>query len=57
MMSDQSSYAIEERIIASVWVDDRRISEKLMTDIMSDFETRFHKKSLIKTLLKWKKSL
>ena len=55
-MSDQSPFSIKERIIVSVWVHDRYLNGKLWTDIMNDFETRFHNKSpAIQTLLKWEK--
>ena len=41
-MSNKSPFSIEERLIASDWVQ----NGKTMSDIMNDFETRFHKKSL-----------
>jgi len=44
-MSDNSPISIKERIIASVWVHDRRLNGKTLSDIMNDFEVRFHKKS------------
>ena len=47
-MSDKSSFTIniEERIIASVWVHDRELIGKTMSEIQSDFKNRFNKNGL-----------
>jgi hypothetical protein len=42
-MADTSSYSIEERLVASVWVHERQHTEQTMSQVMAAFRERFNK--------------
>jgi len=42
-MADTSSYSIEERLVASVWVNERQHTGQTMSQVMSAFRERFNK--------------
>lgn len=55
-MTDTSTYSIEERLVASVWVHERPFTGKTMSEILDLFEERFQKVPPRKaTLLDWEK--
>jgi len=55
-MADTSSYSIEERLVASVWVHERQHTGQTMFQVMSAFRERFNKAPPRRaTLLYWEK--
>ena len=55
-MADTSSYSIEERLVASVWVHDRQHTGQTMSQVMAAFRERFNKDPPRRaTLLDWEK--
>jgi hypothetical protein len=42
-MADTSSYSIEERLVASVWVHDGQHTGQTMSQVMAAFRERFNK--------------
>ena len=55
-MADTSSYSIEERLVASVWVHERQHMEQIMSQVMVAFLERFNKAPPRRaTLLDWEK--
>ncbi|BFZ22980.1 hypothetical protein BsWGS_26019 [Bradybaena similaris] len=55
-MADTSPYTIEERLIAAVWVHDRVLEKRSMTDVSAKFQERFKKPAPTKDiLLAWEK--
>ncbi|BFZ09546.1 hypothetical protein BsWGS_12585 [Bradybaena similaris] len=55
-MTDTSPYTIEERLIAAVWVHDRVLEKRTMTDVSAKFQERFKKSAPKKDiLLAWEK--
>jgi len=55
-MADTSSYSIEERLMASVWVHDRQHTEQTMSQVMAAFREQFNKALPRRaTLLDWEK--
>ncbi len=44
-MADQSSYSIEERLVASVWVNQKLRTQWSWSDIRVNFELQFNKKA------------
>ena len=41
-MADQTSFTIEQQLIASVWVHERDITGKTIEDFRNDFQSRFN---------------
>ncbi|KAG7164162.1 hypothetical protein Hamer_G014295 [Homarus americanus] len=57
-MADTSVFSIEERLVASVWVHERKRNGKTMADIQTDFSERFGKDPpSIQTLTTWEKKV
>ena len=55
-MDDTSSYSIEERLVASVWVHERQHMGQTMSQVMAEFWERFNKAPPQRvTLLNWGK--
>ncbi|BFZ05338.1 hypothetical protein BsWGS_08377 [Bradybaena similaris] len=55
-MTDTSPYTTEERLIAAVWVHDRVLEKRTMTDLSAKFQERFKKPAPQKEiLLAWEK--
>ena len=55
-MADTSSYSIEERLVASVWVYERQHTGQTMPQVMAAFRKRFNKAPTRRaTLLDWGK--
>jgi len=55
-MADTSSYSIEERLVASVWVHERQHMGQTMSQVMAEFWERFNKAPPQRvTLLNWGK--
>jgi len=55
-MADTSSYSIEERLVASVWVHERQHTGQTMSQVMAVFRERFNKAPPQRaTLLDWEK--
>jgi primosomal protein N'' len=55
-MADTSSYYIEERLVASVWVRDRQHTGQTLSQVMAAFRERFNKAPPRRaTLLDWEK--
>jgi hypothetical protein len=53
-MADTSSYSIEERLVASVWVHEKQHMEQTMSQVMAAFRERFNKAPPRRaTLLGW----
>jgi hypothetical protein len=54
LMADTSSYSIEERLVASVWVHKRQHTGQTMSQVMAPFRERFNKAPPRRaTLLDW----
>jgi hypothetical protein len=41
-MADTSSYSIEERLVASVWVHEKQHTGQTMSQVMAAFRERFN---------------
>jgi hypothetical protein len=55
-MADTSSYSIEERLVANVWVHERQHTGQTMSQVMAAFRERFNKAPpRTATLLDWEK--
>jgi len=55
-MAETSSYSIEERLVASVWVHERQDTGQTMSQLMAAFRERFNKAPPRRaTLLDWEK--
>ncbi|BFZ14904.1 hypothetical protein BsWGS_17943 [Bradybaena similaris] len=55
-MTDTSPYTTEERLIAAVWVHDRALEKRIMTDVLDKFLKRFKKPATkMDILLAWEK--
>ncbi|BFZ22973.1 hypothetical protein BsWGS_26012 [Bradybaena similaris] len=55
-MTDTSPYTIEERFIAAVWVHDRVLEKRSLTDVSAKFQERFKEAAPTKDiLLAWEK--
>jgi hypothetical protein len=56
-MADTSSYSIEERLVASVWVREKQHTGQTLSQVMAAFRERFNKSPPQRaTLLDWKKN-
>jgi hypothetical protein len=42
LMADTSSYSIEERLVASVWVHERQYTGQTLSQVMAAFRERFN---------------
>ncbi|BFZ06720.1 hypothetical protein BsWGS_09759 [Bradybaena similaris] len=57
-MTDTSPYTIEKRLIAPVWVHDRVLEKRTMTDVSAKFQERFKKPApKKKDILAWEKKI
>ncbi|KAJ8729086.1 hypothetical protein PYW07_006782 [Mythimna separata] len=55
---DTSTFSIEERLVAAVWVHERKHSKNSMSQIKNDFRQRFGREPPAKnTLLAWERKL
>ena len=55
-MADASSYSVEERLVASVWVHERQHTGQTMFQVMAALRERFNKApSRRATMLDWEK--